>query len=178
MRFISPEPVDGRIMFIVASLGLGVNLVLMQILHSGAGGHHGHSHGGESDHGPAHGGNINVRAAFIHALGDMLQSIGVMIAAAIIWAVPDARAADPACTLLFSVLVLGTTIGIVRQGFAALLNTVPDHIDLGQVCDAPQHRCVCRGESQELPQTNLFFPARSSPGGFGAAAYPGSQQRA
>ena len=67
-------------MFIVAALGFGVNLVLMKILHSGGGGH-GHSHGGGGTHGHSHGsdGNINVRAAYIHALGDMLQSIGVMV---------------------------------------------------------------------------------------------------
>ena len=59
---------------------------------------HGHSHGGlSSNHGHGHdeedGGhdhdgkkkvNINVRAAFIHVLGDLVQSIGVLIAAVII----------------------------------------------------------------------------------------------
>ena len=45
---------------------------------------HGHSHGGGSSH--SHGGqNINVRAAFIHVLGDFLQSIGVFIAALVIY---------------------------------------------------------------------------------------------
>ncbi len=45
---------------------------------------HGHSHGGGSSHGHSHGGdseNINVKAAFIHVVGDFLQSLGVFIAA-------------------------------------------------------------------------------------------------
>lgn len=45
----------------------------------------GHSHGSlHSDHHPAEEKNINVRAAFIHVVGDTVQSIGVLIAALII----------------------------------------------------------------------------------------------
>ena len=57
--------------------------------HSHGGGGHGHSHGG-GGHGHSHGGhksseeNINVRAAFIHVLGDLIQSLGVLVAAFII----------------------------------------------------------------------------------------------
>ena len=54
---------------------------------------HGHSHDGKEGHGHSHGDapkeqkkevNINVRAAFIHVIGDLVQSIGVLIAAIII----------------------------------------------------------------------------------------------
>ena len=54
------------------------------LLHQGG---HGHSHGGGHGHSHSHGDdatNINVRAAFIHVLGDLIQSIGVLIAAFII----------------------------------------------------------------------------------------------
>jgi zinc transporter 2 len=43
---------------------------------------HGHSHGGGSTH--SHD-NINVRAAFIHVVGDFLQSFGVFVAAVVIY---------------------------------------------------------------------------------------------
>lgn len=52
---------------------------------------HGHSHGGveSQKHGHQHDGagkdNINVRAAFIHVIGDFIQSLGVLIAAFIIY---------------------------------------------------------------------------------------------
>ena len=59
----------------------------------GLGGHgHGHSHGSGGEHSASE--NINVRAATIHVLGDLIQSIGVLVAALIIkfkvrlWAVP------------------------------------------------------------------------------------------
>jgi hypothetical protein len=73
--------------------------------------------------------NINVRAAFIHALGDLVQSAGVVIAAVIIWAKPEYHIADPICTFLFSVLVLFTTWGILKTAFYALLNSVPAGVD-------------------------------------------------
>lgn len=41
---------------------------------------HGHSHALLGGHG-----NTSVRAAFIHVVGDLLQSVGVMVAAAIIY---------------------------------------------------------------------------------------------
>ena len=63
---------------------------MMAVLHQHG---HGHSHG--NGHGQEHGGkadkkgknlkNINVRAAFIHVIGDLIQSIGIVIAGYIIW---------------------------------------------------------------------------------------------
>lgn len=83
------------------------------LLHGGGHGHshggssgHGHSHGGKQKNGKlnrspssisspdtdsdndtqaANGQNINVRAAFIHVVGDFFQSLGVLIAAYIIY---------------------------------------------------------------------------------------------
>lgn len=47
---------------------------------------HGHTHSGSSSHGHSHNEeNINVRAAFIHVLGDFLQSFGVFVAAIVIY---------------------------------------------------------------------------------------------
>lgn len=63
---------------------------------------HGHSHGdGGHDHG-----NMNVDQAFLHALSDMLNSIGVCIASVVIWMWPEAKVADPICAFIFAVLVV------------------------------------------------------------------------
>ena len=144
-RIIKPEPVDGRIMFITAVGGLFVNLLMMRVLHSGGGeggGHHGHSHAGGGGHGHSHGGggsgggggggdeNYSVRAAYIHILGDFVQTIGVLIAAAMIWARPDWHLADPICTFTFSILVLFTTFNIVGSAYHTLLNSVPESVSL------------------------------------------------
>lgn len=55
--------------------------------HSHAGGRgHGHSHSPAGGHGHSHNKsrNMNVRAALIHVIGDLVQSIGVLIAAIVI----------------------------------------------------------------------------------------------
>lgn len=79
-------------------------------------GSHGHSHGGGGGGGGhGHAENINVRAAFIHVVGDMLQSIGVFCAAAVIYFNPTWKLADPICTFVFSVVVLFTTITILKD---------------------------------------------------------------
>jgi zinc transporter 2 len=58
---------------------------------------------------------VNVRAAFIHVLGDLVQSVGVMIAGLVIWLRPQWHIADPICTLLFAVLVIATTWNILQE---------------------------------------------------------------
>lgn len=78
-------------------------------------GSHGHSHGGGGGDGRAHGQNINVRAAFIHVLGDVLQSVGVFCAALVIYFKPSWGLADPICTFIFSIIVLCTTITIMKD---------------------------------------------------------------
>ncbi|GMT32270.1 hypothetical protein PFISCL1PPCAC_23567 [Pristionchus fissidentatus] len=116
--------------------------------HGHAHGGHGHSHDdGEEGHGHSHDGsessdsghahkeaqNINVRAAFIHVIGDLIQSVGVLIAALIIYFFPDWSVVDPICTLFFSVIVLFTTIYIMRDALVVLLEGRPSNIDFSLV---------------------------------------------
>ena len=58
--------------------------------------------------------SINEYAAYIHILGDLLQSIGVIIAALVIVIWPSASIADPISTLIFACLVMGTTYKITK----------------------------------------------------------------
>lgn len=73
--------------------------------------------------------NLNVQGAYLHALGDFIQSIGVMIAGAIIWCKPNLYVVDPICTLIFSVLVLGTTYNMVREIISVLMESTPREVD-------------------------------------------------
>lgn len=74
--------------------------------------------------------NVNLRAAYIHALGDLIQNIGVLIAAGLIWYDPAWTIADPICTLLFSILVLATTVTILRDATNVLMEGTPREIDM------------------------------------------------
>jgi len=73
--------------------------------------------------------NINEQGAYLHVLGDLIQSIGVMIGGAVIWWKPEWRIIDLICTLFFSVIVLGTTINMLRSILEVLMESTPREID-------------------------------------------------
>jgi len=140
LRVINKEfMIEPKAMLITSGLGVLVNIVMGATLHQ-----HGHSHGGGSSHGHSHGTpssaeqgikaekhseNINVSAAFIHVVGDFLQSIGVFLAAIVIYFKPEWSIIDPICTFIFSFLVLGTTLSILRKTVTVLLEATPSNID-------------------------------------------------
>ncbi|VDN25156.1 unnamed protein product [Gongylonema pulchrum] len=64
--------------------------------------------------------NVNVRAAFIHVIGDFVQSIGVLTAAIVI-KMTNWKLADPLCTFLFSIIVLFTSATVIRDIFFVLM---------------------------------------------------------
>jgi len=80
--------------------------------------------------------NMNVRAAFIHVIGDFIQSIGVLIASIIIYFKPEYKLADPICTFIFSVLVIFSTLNILKDAFRVLMEGTPQHIDFTEIKDA------------------------------------------
>ena len=192
-RFFEPPQVKGKIMLVVAIMGLFFNLIQMRILHSGSGhyhlggedhdhdhaGHdHGHDHGDHAGHdhaghdhaGHDHGdlkeglidhsghdhaksnsdvfdpkiahdgnlvdtGNMNVDAAFLHVMGDMLMSVGVIIAAICITINPNLWYFDPICTYLFSLIVFGTTIPIIKNCIKIIMEGTPKSINLTKLTD-------------------------------------------
>ncbi|XP_037396061.1 zinc transporter 4 [Pygocentrus nattereri] len=127
--------IDGDVMLITAAVGVAVNLIMGFLLNQSGHLHshthsHGHTHSQPSAQGQQGDGSLAVRAAFIHALGDLVQSIGVLIAAYIVRFKPEYKLADPVCTYVFSVLVLVTTFHIIRDTGLILLEGVPRHLDV------------------------------------------------
>lgn len=122
--------IDALVMLITSGVGVLVNIVMGCSLHQ-----HGHSHGsGAADGGHSHKeDNINVKAAFIHVLGDFLQSLGVLVAAIVIYFRPDLGIIDPICTFVFSILVLATTIRILRDTVGVLMEATPAGFDYNSV---------------------------------------------
>jgi cobalt-zinc-cadmium efflux system protein len=109
-RLIEPQQVQGPIVFIIASFGLIANLIMMRILH------HGQSH------------SLNVRAAYLHVLGDLLGSVGVIISGIIIW-LTNWYIVDPMITILFSVVILFSSGKMIKQSVLILMESAPKHID-------------------------------------------------
>ncbi|KAL0962479.1 hypothetical protein UPYG_G00340570 [Umbra pygmaea] len=79
--------------------------------------------------------NASVRAAFVHVVGDLLQSISVLISAIIIFFKPEYKIADPICTFLFSIFVLATTITIMKDILTVLMEGAPVGVKYGEVRD-------------------------------------------
>ena len=73
--------------------------------------------------------NINVDAAFLHALGDMFMSIGVVVAATVIYFKPTYLIADPLCTFLFSIIVFVTVRPIIKNCISVLMEGTPSEIN-------------------------------------------------
>ncbi|NWI34271.1 ZNT3 protein, partial [Sula dactylatra] len=142
VRIISNDyEIEARAMLATSASAVGVNLVMAYILHQSPTGH-GHGTGGYeqlestggclSSHTPLPG-STSVRAAFIHVVGDLLQSVGVLVAATIIYFKPQCKIADPISTLFFSVFVLGSTFTILRDVFRVLMEGTPRGLEFDAV---------------------------------------------
>ncbi|XP_050369608.1 metal tolerance protein B [Argentina anserina] len=77
--------------------------------------------------------NINLEGAYLHVMADMIQSVGVMIAGAFIWAKPDWLVVDLICTLIFSVFAVSTTIPMLRNTYSILMQRTPNEIDIDKL---------------------------------------------
>jgi zinc transporter 2 len=77
--------------------------------------------------------NLNVRAAYIHVIGDFVQTTGIFIAAAVIWHNPEYWYMDPICTFLFSILVVFTTIPILKESVLVLMESTPAGVGIEEV---------------------------------------------
>lgn len=177
-----PEKIDSLIMVVVASVGVVVNIVLGKTLHSFSGFFsHDHSHGDESNckghshphdqlsgsshnnHASHHHSNINISAAFIHVLGDLISSIGVLISSLLIWGyelrykedddpnfINPFLIADPICTFIFSAIVLVTTIPLLKRFFFIFVEGNPGHIDKNELVDIILEETGCLVHAHSL----------------------------
>lgn len=115
-RFAQPEPVRGGWMLLIAVCGFAVNLLAARLLW--------HDHG-----------NLNMRGALLHVLGDLLGSAAAIIAAVVIlWT--GWQAIDPLLSLLVAGLILFSTVRLLFESSHVLLEGTPAHLDLQQVGQA------------------------------------------
>ncbi|XP_068825114.1 proton-coupled zinc antiporter SLC30A2 isoform X2 [Capricornis sumatraensis] len=131
-RLISGDyEIKEETMLITSGCAVVVNIIMGLILHQSG---HGHSHNPEHGHNASQEqGSPSVRAAFIHVIGDFLQSLGVLVAAFILYFKPEYKFIDPICTFLFSILVLGTTLTILRDVILVLMEGTPKGVDFTAV---------------------------------------------
>lgn len=110
-RFSSPAVVLGKGMMIISVTGLIINIIVAYILSRG-----------ETKE------NLNVRSAFMHVLGDLLGSVGAIVAAILIMAF-GWYIADPIASIIVSLLVLYSGWNIIRESVNILMESKPANID-------------------------------------------------
>jgi len=112
-RIINPEPVASGHMFIVAIIGLFVNLACAYILKT--------SHG-----------SLNIKSAFMHMMADTFSSLVVVIGA-IIMHYTQWYMLDPALSILICIIILVWSYQLITESVDILLEATPKDVDLENV---------------------------------------------
>lgn len=115
-RMIHPQPIDFPLMLTVAVIGLIVNLVLTVLLSRSM----------------AMENNLNIKSALWHFLGDLMNSVGVIIAALLVratgWTV-----FDPLISIIIGFVIFAGGARILRESYLVLMEAVPASFDLDEV---------------------------------------------
>jgi cation diffusion facilitator family transporter len=104
--------VDAKLMFVLSTLAVIVNIILFCTLNMPEKGTEARS-------------NINIRAAVLHALGDTITAFGVLISSIVIMISPQHAYLDAMSTFLFAFIVLITTYRIGSDIYKILMQTTP-----------------------------------------------------
>ena len=112
-RLLHPEAVKGGAVMIVAAIGFGINLLVFYILES-------------SEE------NLNVRAALLHVLGDLLGSVAALVAGAVIY-YTGWTPIDPILAVLVCLLILYSTLRLLRDSVHVMMEGVPLNMSLPEV---------------------------------------------
>jgi cobalt-zinc-cadmium efflux system protein len=113
-RFLSPPEVESGILIGVGLIAVVINLVTAWLVHRGS----------ESD--------LNMRSAFVHLMGDVLSTVGAVIAGVIIY-FTGANWLDPLVSVLIGFLILYNAWGILRDAVDILLESTPRDVDTGKL---------------------------------------------
>ncbi|MFC3419352.1 cation diffusion facilitator family transporter [Salinicoccus hispanicus] len=127
-RFSNPPEVASTGMLIIAVIGLSVNILVAWMMMKG----------GDTKE------NLNVRAAFLHVLGDLFGSIGAIIAALLImffgWGL-----ADPLASVIVSALVLISGWKVSKNAVHILMEGTPSNVDVKEIADTMKREAGVTG---------------------------------
>ncbi|MCF7838749.1 MAG: cation diffusion facilitator family transporter [Candidatus Marinimicrobia bacterium] len=113
-RLLHPEPIQSGVMMAVAAAGLAVNLAVIFLLRT-------HSRG-----------NLNIRGALLHVLGDLLSSVAVLVGGLFVWW-QGWNWLDPALSLLIAAIIANGAVRVTREALGILLEFAPAHVQPAEV---------------------------------------------
>ena len=113
-RLLHPGPaIDLPLMAGVAVVGLVANLAILVVLR--------HEHG------------LNARSAFLHVVADTISSLAIVVGAGVMWLRPGWTWLDPVLSMAIAGLILLGAIRLILEITDILMESVPGHIDVGEV---------------------------------------------
>jgi cobalt-zinc-cadmium efflux system protein len=112
-RLQEPRTIDSMTVMAIATAGLIVNLVVFRMLH-----------GGEK--------TLNVRAALLHVLGDLLGSVAALLSGIVIY-FTGWTAIDPLLSFFICALILISSLRLLREVLHVIMEGVPQYLDLREV---------------------------------------------
>lgn len=115
-RFIHPPQIATWGMLIISAIGLLINIIVAWYMHRST----------EIKD------NVNMHGAFLHVMGDLLGSVGAIVAAVLMmlfgW-----KWADPAASILVALLIAFSGYGILKTTLRILMEGTPDEMELEQL---------------------------------------------
>lgn len=117
-RFANPPEIASSGMLLIAILGLLVNILVAWII----------MRGGDTEE------NLNMRAAFLHVIGDMLGSVGAIIAALLIMLLGWGWA-DPVASIIVAVLVLISGYRVTKDSVHVLMEGTPSNVRIEDIVE-------------------------------------------
>ena len=143
-RFLNPKEVDYRWMLGLGILGFIANGLSVLIL----------QHNKEE--------NLNIRAAYLHLIGDALTSVAVVLGAVFIWLF-QIYWIDPLVTVLISVYIFVHTFQILKESVGILMQFAPPEIDQKEVIlvlqEIPEIKSVHHIHLWRLADHQVYFEA-------------------
>ena len=115
-RFITTPEVNAPILVGVGIIAVIINVVTAWLVHKGS----------ESD--------LNLRSAFLHLMGDVMSTLGAVIAGVIIY-FTQWNWLDPLVSVLIGVFILWNAWSILRQSIHILLESTPENIDMKEMVE-------------------------------------------
>lgn len=120
-RLMNPLPIDAWLILWIGGIGFAVNLVVFAMLRRGDG----------------H--DMNIAAATLHVVGDLLGSLAAIVAAVVIL-LTGWLPIDPLLSLLVSVLIVRSALALVRRSSHILMEGSPDWLDLVELRSTLEQR--------------------------------------
>ncbi len=136
-RWLNPTEIKPLSMLWVAVLGLGINLLVARLLHK-------HEEPNQAKNNPSahvhstgesissNRKDLNIHSAYLHVIGDAISSVGVILAAALIY-FTSWTWVDPLMSVIIGIIILVGSFRVLRSSIHILVEGVPEGISVREV---------------------------------------------